>query len=103
MFVRLSTVIYFTAFAVSSAPAADTEQRLYDVSVDGKPAGDFRLTVRTADDGTETATAVAAVNIRFILGGYRYAYRGTEVWAGGRLRIFARPWRRLTPGFCSMR
>jgi hypothetical protein len=85
MSARWTTVLVFAALGTASASAADTETRLFAVHVDGRPAGEFRLTLRTADDGTETATAVASVQVRQLLGGYRYTYRGTEVWKAGRL------------------
>jgi hypothetical protein len=72
---------------LSAAPAtaAEAETRVFNVLVDGKPAGEFRLTIRTADD-TETATMSAAVHVKSLLGGYRYSFRGTETWSAGRLR-----------------
>jgi hypothetical protein len=60
---------------------------VFTVLVDGKPAGEFRLTIRTADD-TETATMFATVHVKYLLGGYRYSFRGTETWSDGRLRQF---------------
>src|SRR5262245_19594793 len=71
--------------AVPAARAADTEQRVFAVSVDGKAAGEYRTTVRADDDGTETVTCSAAVQVRHLLGQYRYSYQGTEVWKGGKL------------------
>jgi hypothetical protein len=81
----------FASFVVvcllhAAAPAADAETRVFTVLVDGKPAGEFRLAVRTTDDDTETATATAAVQVKHLLGGYRYAYHGTEIWKAGRLQ-----------------
>jgi hypothetical protein len=67
------------------ARAADTEQRVFTVLVDGKPAGEYRVTIRI-DDGTATMTGNAAVHVRHALGQYRYTYQGTEVWKGGRLQ-----------------
>jgi hypothetical protein len=91
MAARWSAILAGTCLAMigaSPASAGDVETRVFAVSVDGKPAGEFRLTIRTADDGTETALAVASVQVRFILGGYRYSYRGSEVWKAGRLHRF---------------
>jgi Family of unknown function (DUF6134) len=88
MSARWSVVFVIAAIGTAPAAAADTETRVFTVLVDGKPAGEFRLTVRTADDGTETAIAAAKVQIRYLLGGYSYTYRGTEVWKAGRLRQF---------------
>src|SRR5262245_5462509 len=66
--------------------AADPEQRVYTVLVDGKPAGEYRTTLRTDDDGSETVTCAASVHVRHLLGQYHYSYQGTEVWKGGKLQ-----------------
>jgi Family of unknown function (DUF6134) len=86
--VRCAAVFLLTTLYTAPALAADVETRVYNVQVDGKAAGEFRLTIRTADDGTETAIATAAVQVRSLLGGYRYSYTGTEVWKNGRLQRF---------------
>jgi hypothetical protein len=70
------------------ATAADTETRMFNVTVDGRPAGEFRMTIRTGDDGAEAVTLSADVRVRQIIGGYRYSYRGSEAWNSGRLRQF---------------
>jgi hypothetical protein len=70
------------------AAAADTETRVFTVSVDGKPAGECRIVIRTGDDGTESVAFTASVQVRYLLASYHYSYRGTEVWTGGRLRQF---------------
>ncbi len=91
MAARWSAMLAGTCLAVfgaSPARAGDVETRVFSVLVDGKSAGEFRLTVRTADDGAETALAVASVQVRYLLSGYRYTYRGSEVWKGGRLHRF---------------
>jgi hypothetical protein len=82
--------LVFAIAAIGAAPiaAADTETRLFTVLVDGKAAGEFRLPVRMAEDRTETAIAAATVQVKYLLGGYSYTYRGTEVWKAGRLRQF---------------
>jgi hypothetical protein len=69
-----------------AACAADAEQRVFTVLVDGKPAGEYRVTIRVGDDSTATMTGSAAVHVRHALGQYRYGYQGTEVWKGGRLQ-----------------
>jgi hypothetical protein len=76
------------AIVSSPALAADTETRIFSVTVDGRPAGEFRLTIRTGDDGSENVSAVANIQMRSFLGGYHYSYRGSEVWSDGRLRQF---------------
>lgn len=79
-------IAVLAALAGSPALAADTETRIFAVMVDGRPAGEFRLTIRTAADGGESISVVANVQVRSLLGGYVYTYRGSEVWAAGRLR-----------------
>jgi Family of unknown function (DUF6134) len=74
------------ALAAGAARAEDQDVRVFIVLVDGKPAGEFRLTVHTGDDGTETVTATAAVRVKLLLGSYHYHLQSTEVWTGGRLR-----------------
>lgn len=90
MSVRRTTLLAAICLACQnlSAFAADAETRVFTVLVDGKPAGQFRLIIRTTDDGTETATASANVQVKYLLGGYRYSYRGAETWSVGRLRQF---------------
>lgn len=88
MSIRGAMLVASSVCFVSTGPAtaADTETRVFNVLVDGKPAGEFRSTIRTADDGTETATMSAAVHVKSLLGGYRYHFRGEETWSAGRLR-----------------
>jgi len=80
------TIATLAALVSSPVIGSDTETRLFAVMVDGRPAGEFRLTIRTGDDGNETASVTANVQVRSLLGGYHYSYRGREVWSGGRLR-----------------
>jgi hypothetical protein len=88
MSARWTAILVSAAIGMARASAADAETRVFTVLVDGKPAGEFRLTVRTADDGTETATAAASVQVRYLLISYRYTYRGAEVWKAGHLQRF---------------
>ena len=74
-------------FALPTARAGDPEQRLFTVRVDGKPAGEYRMAIRTGDDGAEVMTGSAAVHVKHLLGQYRYSYEGTEVWKDGRLQL----------------
>src|SRR5262249_30872154 len=69
----------------AAAAAADPELRVFTVRVDGKPAGEFRMTIRAGADGSEEMTGAAAVRVRHLLGQYRYTFQGTEVWKDGRL------------------
>jgi hypothetical protein len=67
------------------AHAAEPEVRPFAVSVDGRHAGEYRLSVREAEDGTVTAESTADVTVRVLVFTYRYTFRGVEVWKDGRL------------------
>jgi hypothetical protein len=67
------------------ALAQDTEQRHFTIQVDGKPAGDARMTITRREDGSEVLSSQANVQVRFLLR-YTYTYQGTEVWKTGRLQ-----------------
>jgi len=69
----------------SAASAAETEIRDFRISIDGKPAGEYRLSVTRQDDGTLVQSGQADVRLRVLVKNYTYAYRGTETWKGGRL------------------
>ncbi|MBY0525419.1 MAG: hypothetical protein K2R98_18580 [Gemmataceae bacterium] len=74
----------------SLASAADSETRDFTIKVDGKPAGEYHMTISRNDDGTVSMAGQADVRLSF-LGGlktYNYNYRGTEVWKDGRLARF---------------
>jgi hypothetical protein len=86
MSARWATIFVVAAIGPSAASAADAEIRIFAVQVDGRAAGEFRLIVRTDDDGTETATAAASVQVRQLLGAYRYTFRGSETWKASRLQ-----------------
>jgi hypothetical protein len=68
------------------AVAADTEVRDYVTYIDGKRAGDYRMTITAQDDGTVTMSGQARISLRVFLVTYRYSYSGTEVWKGHRLQ-----------------
>jgi hypothetical protein len=70
--------------APAAARAAGTETRRFAVLVDGKPAGECRLSYTSAE-GSESLAGAAAVRVRHLLGTYHYNYEGTEVWKGDRL------------------
>jgi hypothetical protein len=70
------------------AAAADVETRDYSISVDGKHAGDAHMTINRQDDGTTAMSCDTDIKIGGPLLGYRYSYRGREVWKDGRLQRF---------------
>jgi hypothetical protein len=70
--------------AAAPARADDVEQRFFSIQVDGKPAGEARMSITRQGDGREVVESRASVRVRFILT-FTYTYQGTEVWQGGRL------------------
>jgi len=65
--------------------AGEAEHRQFAVTVDGKPAGSYRLSFRAGDDGSQTISAAVEVRVRALLGSYTYTLYSTEVWKAGRL------------------
>ncbi len=66
--------------------AAGTESRIFAVQVDGKQAGECRLSFITGEDGSETLSGNAAVRVKHLVAVYQYRYEGSEVWKGNRLQ-----------------
>src|SRR5437016_4049983 len=66
-------------------PVARAETRQFHVTVDGKDAGSYTLTVQH-DQGTSTVTGQANIKVRVLVVSYTYAYNGREVWKDGRLQ-----------------
>jgi hypothetical protein len=71
--------------AAAPARAEDTEERVFTITVDGKPAGECRMTMTRKGDGSEVMSTQAGVRVKVLLT-YTYAYQGTEVWKDGRLQ-----------------
>ncbi len=69
----------------AGAPAADVEQRTFVIRVDGKQAGEYRMSVRAGEDGGVTMTGQADVKVSHFPFTYRYSFRGTEAYKNGRL------------------
>ena len=70
----------------ATARAGDAETRAFTIFVDGKPAGECRLTYAVGEDGSETRSGSADVRVKHLLKTYRYHFDGSEVWKGGRLQ-----------------
>ena len=71
------------------AAADDAEVRDFAIQVDGKPAGDYHMTIRRQDDGSVSLSAQSDVRVTVLLvTAYSYSYRGREVWKDGRLQHF---------------
>jgi len=75
---------------LSRAVAADAESRDFNITVDGKAAGDYHMTISRPDDGSVSMTARSDVHVKVVLVTvYRYTYQGVEVWKDGRLQHLA--------------
>ncbi len=86
---RVALALAAALAAAAGARAADTEVRDFATRIDGKPAGDYHMTITRGDDGTCTMSGQADVRLtRLGITVYRYSYNGTEVWKGGRLVKF---------------
>ncbi len=76
--------------ALLSAPAAragETEVRKFNVSVDGKPSGQYTFTIVKGDGGAVSVTCDAHVKVK-VLGvtAYHYDFEAVEEWKEGRLQ-----------------
>jgi hypothetical protein len=85
--------IAFLAFlcGVAGARAADAESRIFHVTVDGKNAGSYTMTISAEKDGVITMTGQAEIRVKYLGGlyAYKYSYSGEETWKDGRLQRFA--------------
>ena len=71
------------------ARAADVETRNFSILVDGKPAGNYHMSIQRQDDGTVSLSAQSEVKVNvLLLTVYSYSYRGQEVWKHGKLHHF---------------
>lgn len=69
------------------AQAAETEVRLFKVSVDGKEAGRYTMTFTKENGGSVSISCDAHVKVKVVgVTAYHYDYTGTEVWKDGRLQ-----------------
>lgn len=67
-----------------AAPVTADENRTFQISVEGKPAGTFKVRV-VEKDGTTECTMSTRVEVKALLGKYRYTLDSTETWKGGKL------------------
>lgn len=83
----LSCLACFGALAQCSAqqPAADTEQRDFSILVSGKEAGQSRLTITVAADGTTVVATSIHVRINHIVFRYTLTLDYTEYWKDAKL------------------
>lgn len=69
----------------SAVISADVEQRDFSISVDGKAAGSYSMTIEKRDDGVTVQAGRADVRLRVFLKNFVYTYSGKELWKDGRL------------------
>lgn len=73
----------------ANARAADVETRTFTVTVDGKKAGDYRMSIQRNDDGTVGFSGTSNVSVTILgVSMYSYSYSGQEAWKDGRLCAF---------------
>jgi hypothetical protein len=77
--------VLLVAGTAGRAAAAENESRHFAISVDGKPAGTYVMTL-DRQDNTETMTGRADVRVSKFVYTYTYNYQGTEVWKDGKLQ-----------------
>jgi hypothetical protein len=81
---RIFAVFVLTLSAVSAASAAHTEQRYYSILVDGKEAGQARLTITEQEDGVCYVAANASVKLGGLFS-YNFQIDAQEWWKSGKL------------------
>jgi hypothetical protein len=83
--VLICTGLNSLLMSVSTAAAVEKETRIFTIKIDGRPAGDYQMTINRPDDHTFVVTARANVLVSYFLIKYKYSYQGTEIWKDGRL------------------
>lgn len=67
-----------------AAPVLGDDNRTFQVSVEGKPSGQFQIKIKEKD-GTTEVTMSTRVEVKALLGKYRYTLDSTETWKGDKL------------------
>lgn len=68
-----------------SLAAAGVENRDFTIFVDGKAAGNYRMTIQNQANGTVVMTGHAKVTVKKFFITYTYTYNGGETWLANRL------------------
>ena len=82
--ILFSTLSLATTLAIRAA-ALETEVREFTVEIEGKPAGQYIMTVTKQDNGILSMKGEANISFKYLLVTYTYSYRGVEHWKDGRL------------------
>jgi hypothetical protein len=86
----LLLLVILALSGASRAAAADKEVREFTTLIDRKPAGNYRMTISTDEQGNVTMEGNATISLSiFRIKTYSYSYQGTEVWKDGRLMKFS--------------
>ena len=79
-----TTLLTTAAVLALAGPAAADDTRTFQVLVDGKAAGHYQ--VRVADkDGLTECRVTARVEVKALIGTYRYSLDSQETWKDGKL------------------
>jgi hypothetical protein len=79
------TAIFLLALAPHSATAQTTEQRDYQVLVNGREAGTTRIVISEDKAGVTTTKVEASVKFTVLFVPHTFATKTTETWEQGRL------------------
>lgn len=66
--------------------ATQVQMREFDILVDGSRAGTSSLKISELNDGRTVIATEADVKLSYIVYTYKYQFRGTETWEGGRFQ-----------------
>jgi hypothetical protein len=90
LYVKAAFALLAGVVLLGRAAAGEQEVRAFAISVDGKPAGSYRMAIARQDDGTVTLDASSECVVKFLLvTAYSYTYTGHEVWKDEQLQSFA--------------
>jgi hypothetical protein len=70
---------------VQPAQAGESEAREFALSIDGRPAGTYRLDISRQSDGSTEVRVSAEVSVTYLIFHYTYSFHGVERWLNGRL------------------
>lgn len=82
---RCALFLAALGWAPSRVLAIDVEQREYAIFVDGKEAGQSRMTITVQDDGTTVMQGSVNVKVPKVVFTYELNVEATEWWKEGRL------------------
>jgi hypothetical protein len=86
--VALLMVVAIGACLNQSAASAATQNRHYDVKVDGKPAGSYTLAIASNGDSTDVVSD-CTVHHKILVFNYDYKYHGHETYKDNQLNTFS--------------